>query len=262
MEVYPWGDHAVYILRNKNNSSVHISDFGAIILKIFCADQNNISRNVVLGYETPDKYIKSHLPVGVVIELFKNSKSYIDGGKSFRLLKWNVELYNGSSLILRYNFSNESLAYLGLGITVSYFLNNDNELIVKYFATSVEAISICILDYLCINFNRDNCNALNHVIKINYDNYKNKSNSGLCSVATILEPNNGCKIDILTDQGCGAVFSWNINNHEQERDSLLCGSALGLCVASGCIDNSMERKLIQPWDLYARMTKYRFNMVS
>ena len=179
----------VYTLENEF-LKVEFLNLGAIIKKIELKDKNGDIKNVVLGYEDVEKYRKNPAYLGAIIgrtagrikngdlrladEIYKlvinNSENTLHGGKnSISHRFWNVE-----SIENRLCFSIKS-PHLDNGypanvkIKVSYILNN-NELLIKYFATADNLTYLNLTNHSYFNLSGNSDNTIyENILKIDSD---------------------------------------------------------------------------------------------
>ena len=167
----------VYTLKNEF-LKVEFLNLGAIIKKIELKDKNGNIKNIVLGYEDIEKYRENPVYFGAVIgrtagrikngdlrladEIYKlninNDENTLHGGKnSISHRFWNVEaIENGLCFSIKSpNLDNGYPA--NVEIKVSYILNN-NELLIKYFATtdSLTYLNLTNHSYFNLSGNPDN----------------------------------------------------------------------------------------------------------
>ena len=179
----------IYTLENEF-LKVEFLNLGAIIKKIELKDRNGDIKNVVLGYEDVEKYRKNPAYLGAIIgrtagrikngdlrladEIYKldinNGENILHGGKnSISHRFWNVE-----SIENRLCFSIKS-PHLDNGypanveIKVSYILNN-NELLIKYFATADRLTYLNLTNHSYFNLSGNINNTIyEDILKIDSD---------------------------------------------------------------------------------------------
>ena len=179
----------VYTLENKF-LKVELLNLGAIIKKIEHKDKNGNIKNIVLGYEDIEKYRENPAYLGAVIgrtagrikdgllklddteyQLDKNNNgNTLQGGKnSISHRFWSVEnIENGLCFSIKsLNLDNGYPA--NVEIKVSYILN-DNELLIKYFATtdSLTYLNLTNHSYFNLSGNPDNI-IYEDILKIDSD---------------------------------------------------------------------------------------------
>ena len=179
----------IYTLENKF-LKVEFLNLGAIIKKIELKNNNGSIKNVVLAYEDIEKYRENPAYLGAVIgrtagrikdgilkldsteyQLDKNNNgNTLHGGKnSISHRFWSVEnIENG--LCFSIKSSNLDNGYpANVEIKVSYILN-DNELLIKYFATtdSLTYLNLTNHSYFNLSGNPDNI-IYEDILKIDSD---------------------------------------------------------------------------------------------
>ena len=167
----------IYTLENEF-LKVELLNLGAIIKKIELKDKNGNIKNVVLGYEDIEKYRENPAYLGAIIgrtagrikdgileldgteyRLDKNNNgNTLHGGKnSISHRFWSVEnIENGFCFSIK--SSNLDNGYpANVEIKVSYTINN-NELLIKYFATtdSLTYLNLTNHSYFNLSGNPDN----------------------------------------------------------------------------------------------------------
>lgn len=167
----------IYTLENKF-LKVELLNLGAIIKKIEFKDTNGDIKNVVLGYEDIEKYRENPAYLGAVIgrtagrikdgilklddteyQLDENNNgNTLHGGKnSISHRFWNVEnIENGLCFSIKSCHLDNGYP-ANIEIKVSYILN-DNELLIKYFATtdSLTYLNLTNHSYFNLSGNPDN----------------------------------------------------------------------------------------------------------
>ena len=199
----------VYTLENKF-LKLEFLNLGAIIKKIEFKDKNGNIKNIVLGYEDTEKYRENPAYLGAVIgrtagrikdgilkldnteyQLDKNNNgNTLHGGKnSISHRFWNVEnIENGLCFSIKsYNLDNGYPA--NIEIKVSYTLNN-NELLIKYFATTDNLTYLNLTNHSYFNLSGNPNNTIYKDI-LNIDsNYLIGINENLIPCETINLNNN------------------------------------------------------------------------
>ena len=167
----------IYTLENKF-LKVELLNLGAIIKKIELKDKNGNIKNVVLGYEDIEKYRENPAYLGAIIgrtagrikdgilklddieyQLDENNNgNTLHGGKdSISHRFWNVEnIENGLCFSIKSSDLDNGYP-ANVEIKVSYILNN-NELLIKYFATtdSLTYLNLTNHSYFNLSGNPDN----------------------------------------------------------------------------------------------------------
>ena len=179
----------IYTLENKF-LKVELLNLGAIIKKIELKDKNGNIKNVVLGYEDIEKYRENPAYLGAIIgrtagrikdgilklddieyQLDENNNgNTLHGGKdSISHRFWNVEnIENGLCFSIKSSDLDNGYP-ANVEIKVSYILNN-NELLIKYFATtdSLTYLNLTNHSYFNLSGNPDNI-IYEDILKIDSD---------------------------------------------------------------------------------------------
>ena len=179
----------IYTLENEF-LKVELLNLGAIIKKIELKDKNGNIKNVVLGYEDIEKYRENPAYLGAIIGrtagrikngILKldgteyrsdknNNGNTLHGGKnSISHRFWTVEkIENG--LVFSIDSPHLDNGYpANVEIKVSYILNN-NELLIKYFATTDRPTYLNLTNHSYFNLSGNPDNTIyEDILKINYD---------------------------------------------------------------------------------------------
>ena len=179
----------VYKLENKF-LKVEFLNLGAIIKKIELKDKNGDIKNIVLGYEDVEKYRENPTYFGAIIGrtagrikngdlnltdvIYKldinNNGNTLHGGKiSISHRFWSVEtIENGLCFSIKsHNLDNGYPA--NVEIKVSYILNN-NELLIKYFATADRLTYLNLTNHSYFNLSGNTNNTIyEDILKIDSD---------------------------------------------------------------------------------------------
>jgi len=199
----------IYTLENKF-LKVEFLNLGAIIKKIELKNNNGNIKNIVLGYEDTEKYRENPAYLGAIIgrtagrikdgilkldgteyQLDKNNNgNTLHGGKnSISHRFWNVEnIENGLFFSIKSSHLDNGYP-ANIEIKVSYILN-DNELLIKYFATtdSLTYLNLTNHSYFNLSGNPDNT-IYEDILKID-SNYLIGINENSISSETINLDNN------------------------------------------------------------------------
>lgn len=150
-----------YKIKNKNNAYCEILNYGGIIRSIAVADKNNKLTDLVLGFDTIEDYITTESSYyGAIIGRYANriqNGSFTLNGRSYQLNKndgnnhihggiyafnkkiWESKILNDNSIELTSFSPHLEENYPGnLDIKVIYTFDDNNTLIIEYFAKSDE----------------------------------------------------------------------------------------------------------------------------
>src|SRR5437867_2911210 len=155
-------------LKNAGGMEVRAIPYGGIITSIRVPDRDGRFDDVVLGYDNAAGYMKNNSPYfGAIIGRYgnriakgtftldgqtyrlatNNGPNHLHGGnKGFDKVVWQAEEFRnpeGAGVVFRYTSPDGEEAYPGtLAARVTYTLNDRNELVVDFFATSDKATPV------------------------------------------------------------------------------------------------------------------------
>lgn len=186
-----------YTLTNKNGMVVKIITYGGIIREILVPDRDGKLGDVVLGFETLDGYLQGHPFFGCITgrvanriakgKFSLNGKDYslevnngpnsLHGGKvGFDKKVWKVLAqvdgpdYQG--IKLHYQSKDGEEGYPGtLDTTVTYTLNDSNDLKIEYSATTDQATPVNLTNHAYFNLSGGKTDVLGHQLKLNCYRY-------------------------------------------------------------------------------------------
>ena len=188
---------SVYTLRNAQGMELRVTNYGGIILSLKVKDRNGRSGDVVLGYDSLADYERSSPYFGAIIGRYgnriargrftldgttytlatNNGPNHLHGGvKGFDKVVWDAAPFDrGDSvgLVFRYTSADGEEGYPGtLQTTVTYTLNDRNELILDYHATTDRATPINLTQHSYFNLAGDGKgDILGHVVTLNADRF-------------------------------------------------------------------------------------------
>ncbi|MCB9280878.1 MAG: galactose mutarotase [Lewinellaceae bacterium] len=193
----PDGPADLYTLRNKNGLEVAVTNFGATIVKVLTPDRTGAMEDIVLGFDSVDGYVGDNPYFGAVVGRYgnriakgkfsldgqeytlatNNEPNHLHGGvKGFNKVLWTAEPVESDSFTgvkLHYLSKDMEEGYPGnLDVTMTYSLNNDNELLMEYAATTDKKTVCNLTNHAYFNLTggvRDS--ILRHQLKINASRY-------------------------------------------------------------------------------------------
>jgi aldose 1-epimerase len=183
----------LYTLTNSNGMIVRVTNYGATITSIVTPDKLGNFDDVVLGFDNIDDYITSNSPyMGVVCGRYanriakgkfsingtdytlaiNNGPNALHGGiKGFDKVIWNAEIISHcdeAAVKLSYVSPDGEEGYPGnMQVTVTYILNNQNELLIKYTASTDKTTVVNLTNHSYFNLNGAKENVLKHLMLIN-----------------------------------------------------------------------------------------------
>jgi aldose 1-epimerase len=184
----------LYTLTNKNGVSVSIMDFGATIVRIITPDRNGKPGDIALGFDHFAPYLGRDGYLGATVGRFANRiakgkftlgktayqlpcnngvNSLHGGTTGFNKRLWKTEPVDSDEPAVR--FSRESPDgeedYPGnLYVSVTFSLNNDNELRIAYTATTDQPTIINLTNHTYFNLGGAGT-ILDDFIRIHADSY-------------------------------------------------------------------------------------------
>lgn len=183
----------LFTITNKNGVTVQITNYGGIITTLIVPDKDGNFEDVVLGYYTLDKYIEKSPHFGCLVGRFgnriangkftldgveynlfiNNGPNSLHGGKiGFDKKVWTpemVEMDNGAGLRLTYLSPDGEENYPGnLNVEAMYVLNDENELILTFKATTDKKTVLNLTHHSYFNLKgHGNGDILDHEIRFN-----------------------------------------------------------------------------------------------
>lgn len=178
----------LYTLKNDSGMVVKITNFGARIVSMLVPDKNGKYDDITLGFSSIDGYLNDDMYLGCVVGRYANrigkatfkldGKIYslyandhgntLHGGlKGFDKKVWDAT-QQGDTLTLTYISPDGEEGYPGtLKVTVQYMLTNDNELIMKYEATTDKKTIVNLTNHAYYNLHGEgNSDILDHYLEI------------------------------------------------------------------------------------------------
>ena len=181
-----------FTLLNASGLEVKISNFGGKIMSIIVPDRNGTYADIVLGYDRPDQYISGNPYLGALIGRFGNriangrfsingieyqltinngAHSLHGGPNGFHNKVWDSEQFDNNKLALRLISPDGEENFPGkLSVSVFYLLNDSNELVIQYEASSDKTTIINLTSHGFFNL-AGKGDVLNHELKINADRF-------------------------------------------------------------------------------------------
>lgn len=189
----PQGDVVnLYTLKNKNGMSVSIMDYGATIVKILAPDRDGKLADVVLGFDKFSPYPKLSPYFGATIGRYGNriaqgqftmGKTVIQlpcndgpnslhgGTRGFDKRMWKVEAVESDFPAIRFSrlSPDGEEGYPGnLFVSVTFSLNDNNELRIAYEATTDKVTVINLTNHSYFNLAGEGT-ILDHVLTLHAD---------------------------------------------------------------------------------------------
>jgi aldose 1-epimerase len=194
-------DIFLYTLTNSNGIVVKITNYGAIITSILVPDKNGKTGDIVLGYDSLDRYVANSPYFGAIAGRYANriakgrftldGKKYmlavnngnnsLHGGiKGFDKVVWDPSPIRDSSvarLVLNYLSKDGEEGYPGnLNINVLYELNDHNELTLNIEASTDKPTPVNLTSHSYFNLSEADTNILGHILTLYADQYTEVNN--------------------------------------------------------------------------------------
>ena len=186
-----------YILKNRNGMEISAINYGGIITSLKTKDRDGNYQDIVLGFDNLSEYESESPYFGAIIGRYgnriakgkftlndenynlavNNGENHLHGGiKGFDKVVWDTrEVVDDStaSLVLSYVSDDMEEGYPGnLKVKVTYTLDNNDKLSVKYEAVTDKTTIINLTQHSYFNLSADfNKNILDHDILINADSF-------------------------------------------------------------------------------------------
>ena len=185
-----------FTLSNKKGNSVSIINYGAAIISWQVKDKKNEMRDVVVGFNNLEDYLKNNVYMGCIAGRYanriakgkfkingteykltcNNEPNHLHGGsKGFDKVIWNARITSDikPKLSLTYFSGNGEEGYPGnLSVNVNYSYTDNDELIIEYNAKTDRACPVNLTSHSYFNLtgNVDD-NILDHLLQIHADCY-------------------------------------------------------------------------------------------
>jgi len=186
---------SLYTLHNKNGMTVQLTNYGARIVDLWVPSKDGKFKDVVMGFETIDAYLKANDiyngPVvgrygnrigkgnftlnGVKYQLTINDgENHLHGGTGgFGQMIWDVVSAAENEIKMRYISPDGEEGYPGnLELEVNYTLTENNELVIRYLAKTDAPTVINPTSHSYFNLHGINSSSTNsHILTIYADKY-------------------------------------------------------------------------------------------
>jgi len=198
-----WGKTAdgqaveLYTLTNDKGNSVKVTTYGGIVTQINVPDRSGKAADVVLGFDSLDKYTDGHPYFGAITGrvanriaggkfsldgteytlAVNNGPNSLHGGKvGFDKRVWKADtkaVSDGQQIALHYVSKDGEEGYPGnLDTTVTYTWTNDNELKIDYKATTDKPTIVNLTNHSYFNLGGEGSGTvLDHVLTLNAEKY-------------------------------------------------------------------------------------------
>lgn len=186
-----------YTIHNSHGAFIKVITYGAILSQVYMPDRNNKLTDVVLGYDSLDKYLTKNAQFGTIVGRYgnriakgvftldsteyhlpvNNGPNHLHGGpQGFDKKVWDAETVSGEGyggVKLHYLSPDGEEGYPGnLDVYVTYTLNDSNEIRIEYAATTDKPTVINLTNHSYFNLNgQGNGDVLEEELTIFADQY-------------------------------------------------------------------------------------------
>ena len=185
---------ALFTLKNGLGTVIQITNFGAKIASIFMPDRDGNFADIVLGYATINEYIKGNAYFGAICGRYanriangqfkidgvqyqlpqNNGPNCLHGGiRGFHDKVWDVIKATSSCLELKYISADGEEGFPGeMEVLVTYTLNNENEFVINYSATTNKPTVVNLTSHSFFNLAGDGSgDILSQHLEINANHF-------------------------------------------------------------------------------------------
>lgn len=149
---------SLYVLENKNHTTIKVTDYGATLVSFVFADKNGVKRDVVLGYDTVSGYEENTSYFGATvgrngnriensqmliggkvwkIEANENENNLHSGKNGFSKVMWEVKSVTDNSITLAHLSTRQEQGFPGnLRAEVTYEITDQDALEITYFGAA------------------------------------------------------------------------------------------------------------------------------
>lgn len=185
-------------IENDKGMSVVLTNYGAVIMRICTPDKGGAKENLVAGFNTVEEYTKDHPYFGCIAGRFanriakgkfvlkgeeyqlniNNGVNHLHGGpEGFHRRVWKIKdvihAKDSAGVVLRYVSKDGEENYPGeLTVTVTYLLNNANELSIDFSAKTDRTTILNLTNHSYFNLSGfKTSNVKDHLLQINAKKY-------------------------------------------------------------------------------------------
>ncbi|MBL4827066.1 MAG: galactose mutarotase [Spongiibacteraceae bacterium] len=223
----------LYTLTNKQGMSVQLADLGASLIAVNTQDRDGCFANVLLDYQNPAHYLENPDFFGVTVGRCANrigqgefvldgknisvdindGKNHLHGGKQgLSTKRWFAKTHIESSAVsvtFRCDSPDGESGYPGnVSASVTYCLNNDNELVLTYRANTDQRTPLSLTNHAYWNLSASG-NILAHSLSMNAKYYL-ELDDGLIPTGKLVDVSNTA-MDFIQSKAIG--------EHIKQRDN-------------------------------------------
>lgn len=184
----------LFTLRSKAGMMAQVTNYGAKLVTLIVPDRNGQFADVVMGYDSIDRYLTANPNFGATVGRYANrisgasfsldGKTYTlpkndgpnilhGGNKSFRHVIWNAIQTAPNRVALTYLSKDGEEGFPGnLNVSVVYTLTDNDELKIEYRATTDKPTVINLTNHSFFHLGgHGNGDVLNQLVEINASHY-------------------------------------------------------------------------------------------
>lgn len=186
----------LYFLENKNGLEMAVTNFGARVVELWVPDKDGQFEDIVLGHNNINSYVhyQGERFLGSVIGRYgnriakgqfvlngttyqlpiNNGPNSLHGGlRGFDMVAWNVDQTNNNKIVFTYLSIDGEEGYPGnLNVSMSYELNDNNEFMITYHATTDKTTVINLTHHSFFNLHGQGKGTINdHYLLIDANQY-------------------------------------------------------------------------------------------
>lgn len=187
---------SLYTLTNKNGVTMQVTNYGAHVVSLWTPDRNGVWEDVVLGFESLDRYINNDGErfIGATIgrygnriadgeftlngvdyhlSKYNNGQCLHGGDIGFDKVVWSVDSLTSNAIYLSYLSEDMEEGFPGnLAVQMTYTLTDDNEFRVDHRATTDKATPVNLTHHSFFNLRGEGNGTINnHELTIFADRY-------------------------------------------------------------------------------------------
>lgn len=280
---------SLYTVKNRNGVELSVTNYGARVVSLKSPDAAGILADVVLGFETSPGYLGENPYFGAIVGRYgnriakgkftldgkeytlarNNGENSLHGGKvGFDRVVWNghAEESNGvGKITLTYISKDGEEGYPGtLNVTVSYTLNNNDDIQIDYLATTDKPTVVNLTNHTYFNLaGQGKGDILGQVMQINADKFT-PVDAGLIPTGELKDVT-GTPFDFRKPTAIGARIN---DNDEQlklgkgyDHNWVLNRTGSGLVQAARAVDPGSGR-VLEVWTTQPGVQFYTGNFLD
>jgi aldose 1-epimerase len=192
----------LFTLTNATGLVAKVADYGTIITELHVPDRSGRNGDIVLGFDTLEKYLKGHPYFGCTVGrvanriakgrftldgktytlAVNNGPNHLHGGlKGFDKVVWKAQPQQGTAVQFTYTSADGEEGYPGkLDVTVQIALTDKNELAIDYTAVCDEATPVNLTNHSYFNLASEG-DVLSHELVITADQFTPKDDTSVPS---------------------------------------------------------------------------------